>query len=600
MNYWLEYTIIVCYLLFLVGMGVAFRGFNRNLDDYIRGGAQGTWWLVGTSILMSGISAFTFTGNAGAAYQAGFTPLIIYFAQVVAFLISAAFLAPWFRQTRVLTPPEIFRIRYGIEVEQFIAYFSFIIAIVTSSIMVWGVATFCSSIFSIPIEATIVGIGLVTVAYSTMGGRWGVLATDFIQSLILFPITILVAFLCLREIGGFNGLFEAMRQPEVARDLTLFKAPDTFESGKYALNWVVATFLMIFLQNISFSNAGKYLSVKDGKEARRAALLAAFLMGVGGFIWHIPPITGRLLYSDAIMAVSLSNPHEASYAIVARHLLPNGLMGIMVVAMFSATMSSLDTGLNGAAGIFVRNMVPPLMRWAKKNDLTHRQQLLAGRYTTLALGAAIIGLALFLSQRKDLSLFDAFFLTTTIIGLPTGVPAIIAVFVRPLPRWSYFFATGCGAIVSITSVVQESFFDRPWSVQERTFWVFAVGGIATLLTIPFYRSRRFASEEFVKRVDAFYDRMRTPVNFSEEVKESRDYLQMRMVSFFAIGAGCFILLLLFLPNPLSGRAAIAFVGGFALAIGALLRFAAHRYQQRTHLPETTSGLETTVASKKSS
>ena len=55
------------------------------------------------SMFISGISAFTFTGNASAAYDAGPTLLVIYFANVVGFAISGLFLGRWFRQTRALT-----------------------------------------------------------------------------------------------------------------------------------------------------------------------------------------------------------------------------------------------------------------------------------------------------------------------------------------------------------------------------------------------------------------------------------------------------------------------------------------------------------------
>lgn len=582
MTFWIEYLTIAIYLLFLLGMGFAFRSMNRNIDDYVRGGAQGTWWLVGSSIVMSGISAFTFTGNAGAAFQGGFSQLIIYLAQVAAFLLSALFLAPWFRQTRVLTGPDIYRNRYGPEVEQFISYLAFVSGIVTASLWLWGLATFCSAVFQIPIHFTILAIGAVTLLYSTTGGRWAVLATDFIQSLILFPLSILLAILCLRQIGGFGGLFEAMHAPEVERELRFFKAADTFPDGKFGIEWMIMTFLLIFFQSISFSSAGKYFSVKDSPSARKAALLAAVLMGIGSIIWFIPPIVARLLYADEVLAAPLGNAHEASYAVIARLLLPNGLLGLMTVAMFSATMSSMDSGLNGAAGIVVRNMLPPLASLCGKRNLGEKAQLAAGQIATLLLGFGIIGLTLLLSRNENLSLFDTFFTITTVIALPTAVPATLAVFIRPLPRWSYFFATACGAAVSATSVIQESLFDIPWTVQDRTIWVFAATTLATVATIPFYLKGWFTSERYRTKVNAFYDQMHTPIDFKAEIGESLDFQQMHRISFFAVGLGLFVWLLLFLPNDAEGRICILGIGGFSILIGGLLRFASKRLSADPH------------------
>lgn len=60
----LEWITIGAYFIFLLVLGIFFSRLNRNLSDYIRDGAQATGWLAGTSALMGGISAFSFTGNA--------------------------------------------------------------------------------------------------------------------------------------------------------------------------------------------------------------------------------------------------------------------------------------------------------------------------------------------------------------------------------------------------------------------------------------------------------------------------------------------------------------------------------------------------------
>ena len=76
----LEYITLGTYLIILMVVGMLFSKMNKNVSDFARGGAQGTWWMVGTSMFMGGISAFTFTGNASAAFSSGPTFLVIYLA----------------------------------------------------------------------------------------------------------------------------------------------------------------------------------------------------------------------------------------------------------------------------------------------------------------------------------------------------------------------------------------------------------------------------------------------------------------------------------------------------------------------------------------
>jgi|GEM_PF-3902507 len=53
----IEYSVIVAYLVLMLVVGLVFKNFNKNSGDYFRGGSQGTWWIVGMSSFMAGISA---------------------------------------------------------------------------------------------------------------------------------------------------------------------------------------------------------------------------------------------------------------------------------------------------------------------------------------------------------------------------------------------------------------------------------------------------------------------------------------------------------------------------------------------------------------
>ena len=84
----LEYVVIGVYFAVLISIGLVFRTFNANVGDYFKGGARGTWWLVGVSSFVAGISAYTFTGAAGAVYEAGWSILVIYIGNALGYLVN--------------------------------------------------------------------------------------------------------------------------------------------------------------------------------------------------------------------------------------------------------------------------------------------------------------------------------------------------------------------------------------------------------------------------------------------------------------------------------------------------------------------------------
>jgi len=74
----IEYFVIAGYLILTIVVGLFFKKFSSNTDDYFKGGSKGTWWLVGTSAFMGTFTAWTFTGAAGMAYEAGYSVMFIF------------------------------------------------------------------------------------------------------------------------------------------------------------------------------------------------------------------------------------------------------------------------------------------------------------------------------------------------------------------------------------------------------------------------------------------------------------------------------------------------------------------------------------------
>lgn len=574
----LEYVTLGVYLIFLLLLGVIFSKFNRNLSDFVRGGAQATWWLAGVSMLMSGISAFTFTGNASAAFDAGPTVLVLYAANSIALAVCGCFLGAWFRQTRAYTSADLIRTRFSTTAEQFGVYFGLVMNPIYSAVQLWALAVFASSVFGFEIIPTILVIGSIVVFYSTTGGKWAVLATDFVQGMVLLSITILVAILSLIKVGGLGEFFSYFSDARFVEDFKFVKDPGQFPQDKFSWTWIVAVSVLQFKAYLSLGSATQYLVVKDGREARRAAWLACALMVAGSLIWFMPPMVARFLYEEAILAQDIANPSNFSYAYIAREVLPNGLMGIMIAAMFSATMSSMDTGLNGQVGTIVRNLIPRLRsRLGFHDELNPKTQLIICRITTPVLGAIVLTYSCLFAAQDKVALFDTFLVIGSIVGLPMSFPALVGLWVKRIPSWSFFWIAGWCMVPSLVSFYDSKFNDYSWSIQERVFWILLAGTMATLTCMPFFK---FSSDRYRERILNFFKQMHTPVDYAREIGQSRDYSQLFLIGNTLLVMGGAILLLMLLPNPTWGRLCIAFVAGFQVTVGFSLKWGARREKRK--------------------
>ena len=315
--------------------------------------------------------------------------------------------------------------------------------------------------------------------------------------------------------------------------------------------------------------------MKDGREAAKASLLCIALLCLGMAAWFLPPITARLLFPDEVMRVGagLAKPAEAAYVVAGMKLLPVGFTGIMVVCMFAATMSSMDLTLNRSAAIVVRYIVPALCRrlgWLVPEE---SRQLRAGRLATLALGAMTIVSAMRFAQDQGRGVFELMTETGALLVVPTSVPMILALLIRRTPPWAAIFTVCVGFLASFCSYKSAWLFGHQWNLQTTIFCTFTVGTIAFLATVPFWRNSTAA---YRAHVEAFFQRMHTPVDFDREIGRPSDPLQLRWLGTLTIVTGALLETLLLVPNPLSGRLLILAVGGFVIAVGLLMLWSARR------------------------
>jgi len=569
----IDYIVIAGYLLLTIAVGLVFKNFSANTDDYFKSGSKGTWWLVGTSAFMGTFTAWTFTGAAGMAYESGYSVMFLFLGSALGYFMNFVFLAPWLRQMRVTTLPEAISLRFGETTRNFYALYEVPIRILYASMSLYSLGIFCSAIFGYNINHIIIGCGIVTLFYSATGGRWAVMATDFLQALILLPLTVIIAWICLDKLGGVGNLIQEIEVQGLKEEYKMINDATLF-AGAYTWGWVSAIFVKQFLVYNSLNAAPRYFSVKDGREARKAALLACILLVVGSFIWFLPPITARLLYAEQVMAMDISKPAEASYAIASMNLMPVGLVGMIVVAILTATMSSMDTGLNSNVAILIKDIYPKLSRRLKWRTKQEAELLQIGKLYTWFLGVLMILLALYFAQQDGIGIFEIMLDVGALLAVPIAIPLLWGLFFRKTPQWAALFSIGCAFIPSCLIFfdsylgLTEAFNDGvKWTYQQKLFSVFFTGTFGFLFSILFAPS---ADSEHRAMVNKFFTLMKTPIDFKEEVGEGNDHKQLLTIGQFGAAITVFISLMLLIPNPLQGRIAILILASVIGLISFLL------------------------------
>ncbi len=568
-----DYAVLAFYFVFMLVISWVFRRFITNVSDYFRSGGQVLWWMAGGSAFMVSFSAWTFTGAASRAYSDGWPIAVIYFANALGFFMNAAYFGPKLRQLRVITSMEAVRLRFGRASEQTFTWVTLPLQMLTAGIWLYGLGTFFSAAFNIDVRLTIAVTGISVLLISLIGGSWAVLASDFIQVLILMPVTIVTTFLAVAHVGGWSVAVERLS----TTTLNLEKLATT----DFLLFWCVAIVFKQFLSTNNINDASRYLCVKDSAHARKAALLAGFLFLGGIVVWFLPPMIATLTHPDlAATFPKLKEPSEGSFLAIAQTVFPVGMVGLLVSGIFAATMSSMDSGLNKNAGVFIKNFYQPFLR----PNATENELLFAGKVTTTALGVSVILVAVFYSTIKDLTLFELMLKFQILVSTPYIVPLVLGMVIHRTPGWAGWSTV---AVCFVVSFLTERYLDIGWAARvfgvtdgttnwERQNWEQGIGlftilgaGLAWfLLTRLFYHrekpEQRAAIEEFSRR-------LATPVDYAkEESAAATDDKQSWLIGWLCLPYGAAVCLMALIPNPLVGRLAFLFCGGVVMLIGWLL------------------------------
>ena len=370
----IDYAVIVIFSLVIVLAGLAFRKRGGDMRSYFAAGGAVPWPISGLSLFMSFFSAGTFVVWGSIAYELGWVSITIQLTMCVSGFLVAYFIAPAWRKTNNLTAAEFVRDRLGEGVQKFFTYLILILSLAYSGAFLYPVAKIINVSTGVSINACIIILGLLIVLYTVVGGLWAVIITDVLQFVILSASVVIVVYLSLREVGGFDRFSR--------------NSPDNFfdwTSGEYSWWFIIGVgiFNTIFIGG-NWAYVQRYTSVKGLKEAKKVGLTFGFLYLISPFLWMLPPMIYRVLNPSL---VGLEN--EGAYLLMCKQVLPIGLLGLILGGMIFATASSVNTTLNLSASVITNDIFKVL-----KPRATNSQIMFVAKLSTILFGIGTIIVAL--------------------------------------------------------------------------------------------------------------------------------------------------------------------------------------------------------------
>ena len=490
----IDIVILALYACVLIGMGLYYKRKCNTADEFMVAGRSIPAWAAGLAVMSTYTSSISYIATPGKAYSSNWHTFIFSLCIIPVAWFVCKYAVPYYRKIKLISVYEFLEDRLGSWARIYGA-FSFVLFMIGRIAVILYLASLLLNTF-VPwgIVPVIIVLGVITIAYTFLGGMEAVIWTDVMQSVVMIVGIIFCAVILTRDVFAQpDYLIQAAFD---ANKFSLGSTKFSLASQQHLFNrtiWVMIIFGVT--ENLRSLMADqncvqKYSSAANERQAKRSIwigmliyipLTAIFLyIGTALFAYYSPgghPLGENITKGDDVFPFFIATQ------------LPVGLKGLVVAAILAAAMSTVDSNLNCSATVLLLDFYKRYFN----PEIGERASVVFLRATTIIWGILGTGFAILMIRARNI--LDVWWQISGIFG-----GGVLGVFILGLLRirlrlWQGLVSIGVSVtVISWATFVREPFLSK-LNVQIPDSWtwivcnmdVVAIGavGTAALMVVAF-------------------------------------------------------------------------------------------------------------------
>jgi len=409
MSLWAGYLFLAINAAALIFIGYMARIRQvHGASDFMVAGRRVRWPLVSGSIVVTWAWASTVLASGEATYNFGWSAIWIYPISGISMLLCI----PLFSRIKEALPqgltfPEFVRLRFGKQVHLATTVITVYILFMLLFYLLIGIGWALNPIFGIPYWQGVLIGGAIVIVYTTLGGLWSSIITDYFQYFILWVVIMLVIFFSMGKVGGFGQLYNDLMAMGVTKGYTALTA-DAF----------VNYFLIIIFAWITYAIMDQTIwqrvyALEKPREVKKT-LFTAWIT------WSLVPMAAGLIGLIGLQqGLELTTASNVIPKVVSM-LVPAWLGVLFAVMVFNAIASTMGSMLVAISSIVTVDIYEAYFSKGKELPDTKRFRL------TWILVVVIGALAIVLSLKPTSIMFLGFYLSGLLLSvtLPIAIGLI--------------------------------------------------------------------------------------------------------------------------------------------------------------------------------
>ena len=397
------WAVVGVYALLMVGMAVYFIRKKKDENDYFRGGNKIPWYVAGMSIFATMLSSITFIAIPTQAYLQDWRYFVMAFFIIGMAPVAIYCYLPFFCRLGITSAYEYLEKRFNLGVRLFgsAAFVVFMVCRVAVVTLLPAIAL--NAVTGISIDACILICGVLTMVYCSLGGLEAVIWSDFVQGIVLMGGAVSVLVLLIMKTGPegahlstFWNVATACEKTRVWDFRLLFSQP---------VFWVVA--VQGLISNLSSYTSDqcviqRYIATPDENATKRSLWFNGAMSVFAQVVFYGIGTALFAFYRTNPAAMDVTMPKgDSVLPIFMATEMPSWLAGLVIAAVFAATISTLSANLSSASTALVTDFVKRF-----NPGISGKSQIRCGQLFTYVVGAIGIMAALTLARMESSALFD--------------------------------------------------------------------------------------------------------------------------------------------------------------------------------------------------
>jgi SSS family solute:Na+ symporter len=443
----LDWAVVGLYGAAVIWIGFAVKKRQRATEDYLLAGRSLPWWLVGLSLISASFSSSALLGGTGQGFTKGLGWFQLQLGDLLAVALACALFLPFYAGLGLTTSYEYLERRFGVGARTLASAMFIGQTMLRTGILVLGPALALSALLGFDLTAAIVLSGSAALLYSSVGGLAAVIWTDLIQ----FPVVLFGLAYALVLVAGDvpGGLPRVWEEAAAAGRLDVIDASLSSRVWSHPAYTLVGALVAYGTLALSYTGTNqqavqRYLACRDVAAARRAAFLGwglgllamgtTLFLGVALSVWSESAPGGEALAGAGDRVLPLFIAHRT----------PVGVSGLLVAAIFAASMSSMDSAIHAMSTATLVDFV----RRFRRRPLEPARELLVARILTAAYGVLGIGAAL-LAAARGAQLLETLVTWLAFVAGPLFGLFLLGIFVPRANQGGALAGAGVGILVVV-------------------------------------------------------------------------------------------------------------------------------------------------------